>query len=183
MLSANNVAWEWYVPSHSDVEAEAMQLRKTNSDAESRADLVGLLRQALVEEQLLSSDLKQKLQSVKKQNLSLSQQLQAAQSQPGSPLIQPSSRRNSFDSRNESSLLSSAALTPQPDRRPPSSHTKPPTPTTVTALTTHTTPDIWVDSSASSTTAAIIGSNEARAIEGPMSCHPMAYSPTVIPRR
>ena len=62
-----------------------MQWRRRNSDSESREHLVSLLRQALVEEQLLSSDLKQKLQLAKNQSLSLSQQLREIRSQPGSP--------------------------------------------------------------------------------------------------
>ena len=70
-----------------EVEAEAAQLRRSNSSkrAEGKDDLVNLLRQTLLEEQLLSSDLKRKLQSVKKQNVALSQQLQEAKSQSGSP--------------------------------------------------------------------------------------------------
>lgn len=77
-----------------DVEAEATQLRRSSSGstrkaADGRGDLVSLLQQALLEEQLLSSDLKKKLQSVKKQNLALSQQLQESESQLGSPDAQP----------------------------------------------------------------------------------------------
>ena len=67
-----------------------MQLRKNSSSTagkavEGKGDLVALLRQTLLEEQLLTSDLKRKLQSTKKQNLALSQQLQEAKNQPGSP--------------------------------------------------------------------------------------------------
>ena len=71
-----------------DVEAEIVQLKRRSSNSEDRGHLVSLLRQALVEEQLLSSDLKRKLQLVKNQNLSLSQQLQEIKSQPGSPHAQ-----------------------------------------------------------------------------------------------
>lgn len=70
-----------------EVEAEAAKLRRSSSgkSTEGRDDLVGLLRGALLEEQLLSSDLKRKLQAVKKQNVTLSHQLQEAKSQSGSP--------------------------------------------------------------------------------------------------
>ena len=42
---------------------------------EGRAELVGLLKKALLEEQLVSSDMRKKLISLKKQNQSLTQQL------------------------------------------------------------------------------------------------------------
>lgn len=63
-----------------DMENELAQMRSSvaKASAEVKGDLVGLLRQALREEQLLSKDLKRKLQSVKTVNASLTQQLQEA---------------------------------------------------------------------------------------------------------
>ena len=71
-----------------DMETEISQLKKTSAgmkSGEGKGDLLNLLQQALREEQLLTSDLKRKLQTVKKQNAALSQRLQEAKSQPGSP--------------------------------------------------------------------------------------------------
>ena len=52
------------------MEAEADKRR----GGDGRAELVALLRQTLLEEQLISADLKKKLQTVKKQNVALTQQ-------------------------------------------------------------------------------------------------------------
>ena len=92
-----------------EVEAEASKLRRSSSSksTEGKDDLVSLLRQTLLEEQLLSSDLKRKLQSVKKQNLALSQQLQEAKSQFGSPDTQ-------FVSPNYITNISKCRLVPRP---------------------------------------------------------------------
>ena len=70
------------------METEISQLKKTSTgpkSEEGKGDLLNLLKQALMEEQLLTSDLKRKLQTAKKQNAALSQRLQEAKSQPGSP--------------------------------------------------------------------------------------------------
>lgn len=53
-----------------------MEKRKRRSNGEDgRVELIALLRQTLLEEQLLTSDLKRKLQSAKKENMTLIQQL------------------------------------------------------------------------------------------------------------
>ena len=69
-----------------DLESEVTEM-KSKARTEVKGDLVGLLRQALLEEQLLSKDLKRKLQSVKSMNASLSEQLQEARQSPDTLLV------------------------------------------------------------------------------------------------
>ena len=59
------------------MEAEAAQLKRSSSGA--AGDLVGLLRGALLEEQLVTKDLRRKLQNLRTVNTSLTQQLKTHQ--------------------------------------------------------------------------------------------------------
>ena len=57
-----------------------VERRKSSCDStiEGRGQLINLLKQTVLEEQLLSTDLKRKLQLLKKENTSLTHQLQQA---------------------------------------------------------------------------------------------------------
>ena len=68
-----------------EIEAE----KRRGSSGDGKAELVALLRQSLLEEQLHSANLKKKLQVVKKQNLSLTQQLRTETQQSQNQTQQP----------------------------------------------------------------------------------------------
>jgi hypothetical protein len=87
-----------------DMEAEADKRR----GGDGRAELVALLRQTLLEEQLISADLKKKLQTAKKQNVALTQQSQNETQTPnnGNQEQSPSRwRRHSYDGKSASPRL------------------------------------------------------------------------------
>ena len=98
--------------SPADLEAEVEKKRESNGGG-GRAELVALLRQTLLEEQLLSADLRRKLQTAKKQNLALTQQVRNETPENSSPvsdqlwtvvlslrLSLQGQRRHSFDGRS-----------------------------------------------------------------------------------